>query len=339
MPARALGAVADCSTAYLCVSFNIVWVVFSTDKFSSRLILGRKEIGILLAMSLDLKRSLIEDELEVFAEEVGLPTDQAFMFWFYHLLFDLDETEEIPDDEIIDGAGERQIDLFRIEVEDAEQHAGVFLIQCKKTKGFSANTVSLMKTALDFIFKASRKDYEALTNQNFRQKISETRELIRSYGNNNVSVSCYFVTLGDERDISSEATQNKDNLMREFGQDGVFRNFDFRFVGVNELDRLVNARRSRKRHIKYDLPILYDANRASVVEFESAGVKSLLCTVKGEDLAKLASTEPRDAVFDANVRGNLGFGGRVNKNIYETSVKLDKAELFWFMNNGITHGV
>jgi hypothetical protein len=144
------------------------------------------------------------------------------------------------------------------------------------------------------------------------------------------------VTLGDEADISEEALANKNNIMREFSDSGVFSAFDFHFVGVNELDRINNLRRNRARQIDADIPIVYDANRPSIVEFDTGGVKSVLCTVRGSDLAKLAQTEPRDAIFDANVRGNLGLGGQVNKSIYETAKSTENADRFWYMNNGVT---
>ena len=107
-------------------------------------------------------------------------------------------------------------------------------------------------------------------------------------------------------------------------------------MGVNELDRINNMRRNKGRNIDANIPIVYDANRPSIIEFDTAGVRSILCTVSGADLAKLAQIEPRDAIFDSNVRGNLGLGGQVNKSIYNTASNDGGAENFWFMNNGIT---
>ncbi|MEM5516046.1 AIPR family protein [Henriciella sp. AS95] len=287
-------------------------------------------------MSLELKRSFLEDELDLFSEEADLTDDLAFMHWFYRRHFDLDDEDEIPPDEIVDGSGERQIDLFRIDIDDIEQRSHIWLIQTKTSKSFGANTVSLMKAGLDFIFKTKRKKVLELKNQKFVQKILEARDVIKQYGNTNISVSCLYVTLGDDQNLPEEALENASNIMDEYESGGVFGDFEFKFCGVHELDRILNIRRNRARKINFDLPIAYDANRPSIIEFESAGVGSLLCTVRGEDLAKLALVEPRDAVFDANVRGNLGLGGRVNKNIYASSIENEQAKYFWFMNNGIT---
>lgn len=261
--------------------------------------------------------------------------DDAFMHWFYSVLFDVD-VEEVPEDELVDGAGERQIDIFRIEVDDSTQTVHIRLIQVKNTQGFSANVVSLMKIGIEFIFLAKKAEYQANPNAKLVEKIENARELIRQYGNNSLRVSCYFVTLGDEEGIAAEAVANKDNILRDFSDSGVFYSFDFHFIGVNEIDRINNLRRNIGRQIHANIPIVYDANRPSIIEFDTGGVRSVLCTVKGTDLAKLAQTAPRDAIFDANVRGNLGLGGQVNKSIYSTATNPQKSNSFWYMNNGIT---
>ncbi len=286
-------------------------------------------------MATELKRGFLEEAIAAYAKEFSLSEDDAFMYWFYSVLFDV-EYDDIPLDEIIDGEGERQIDIFKIDVDDAQQKVCIHLIQVKNTKGFSANTVSLMKVGLDFAFKAKRSEFEKLKNAAFVEKISNVREILLQYGNNSLEVRCYFVTLGDESEISEEAKQNRQNVIAEYGDSKVFGDFSFSFLGVNELDRLINLRRNKKRVINYDLPIIYDANRASIIEFDAGGVASVLCTVSGVELAKLAQSEPRDAVFDANVRGNLGLGGQVNRSIYESACEEEHSNKFWFMNNGIT---
>ncbi|MEX0328086.1 MAG: AIPR family protein [Ruegeria sp.] len=286
-------------------------------------------------MSVELKRGFVTDAVEAYAAGCDEEIDDAFMYWFYSLLFEV-EYDEIPLDEVVDGAGERQIDLFRIAIDESKQTASIHLIQVKNTDGFSANVVSLMKAGLDFIFKSKREDFERIPNPNFVEKISNVRDAMGEFGNTSFDVHCYFVTLGDEADISDEAQQNATNVRNEYGESQVFGSFSYEFIGVNELNRLVNLRKNQNRIIDYDLPIIYDANRASIIEFDSAGVSSLLCTVSGKELSKLALTEPRDAVFDFNVRGNLGLGGQINKNIHASSIDKEKAKQFWFMNNGIT---
>lgn len=286
-------------------------------------------------MSVRIKRGFISDAIAASSDELGIREDDAFMYWFYSILFDV-ELEDVPSDEVVDGAGERQIDMFRLEIDDSKQSVNIHLIQVKNTSGFSANTVSLIKAGLEFIFFSPRDTYRATPNEKLLEKIENARQAIRQYGNNSVNVNCYFVTLGDENDISTEALENRDSILREFRDSSIFGSFGFHFVGANEIDRINNLRRNKGREINATIPIVYDANRASIVEFETAGVRSVLCTVAGVDLAKLAQTEPRDAIFDTNVRGNLGLGGQVNKSIYTSATDGPTSEHFWFMNNGIT---
>jgi hypothetical protein len=47
------------------------------------------------------------------------------------------------------------------------------------------------------------------------------------------------------------------------------------------------------------------------------------------------STDPRDAIFDLNVRPFYGSRGRVNSDILATCTS-DESSRFWFLNNGVT---
>jgi hypothetical protein len=71
------------------------------------------------------------------------------------------------------------------------------------------------------------------------------------------------------------------------------------------------------------------------MEFTQGDTKSFVCTVRGAELAKAASTDPRDAIFDLNVRPYYGSKGPVNKDIWDTCTGSDSMR-FWFLNNGVT---
>jgi len=286
-------------------------------------------------VSFSLKKALIVDELDIFSEETGLSEDDAFMHWFYNLLNDQSDDQRIPEDELVDGEQEKQVDIFSLNIDESPNEVMIDLIQVKNATGFSSNVVSLMQSGLQLIFKLPRRQVKQNGNKLLVQKILEARQAIRDYGPSSVSVRCLFVTKGDETDISDEAQNNRDAILHEFNNQ-TFNSFEFAFIGVQELHRLVDLFRSVGRKISYNLPISYDSNRSSIIEFSLGGVKSLLCTVSGVELAKMAQSEPRDAIFDKNVRKSLGFSGKVNKNIYNSAVDPELAQKFWFMNNGIT---
>lgn len=286
-------------------------------------------------MSTELKRNFIEEEISDLASDLSIKEDDAFMYWFYMQHFG-EDYEDIDLDDIVDGAGERQIDIIRVDIDDSNQKVNVAIIQIKNTEGFSSNVVNSMAAGLKLVFSSKKSEYEKLSNNKFKNRISDIRDAIKTYGNNNLFMSCYFVTMGDEADISQECRENAQLIRNQYSDGEVFGNFEFIYAGVHDLDRIVNLKRSETRRVKYDLPIVYDANRASIIEFDTQGIRSLLCTASGAHLAQLAQTKPRDAVFDANVRGNLGLGGRVNKSILESATNEEEAQNFWFMNNGIT---
>ena len=77
-----------------------------------------------------------------------------------------------------------------------------------------------------------------------------------------------------------------------------------------------------------------------MMEFSQGDTKSFVCTALGTDLAKAAMTEPRDSIFDLNVRPFYGSKGKVNKDIWITCTGVE-AVRFWFLNNGsrwfVTH--
>ena len=71
------------------------------------------------------------------------------------------------------------------------------------------------------------------------------------------------------------------------------------------------------------------------MDFAQGDTKALVCTVSGSDIAKAAQTQPRDSIFDLNVRPFYGTKGKVNRDILATGTS-DEAIRFWFLNNGVT---
>jgi hypothetical protein len=107
-------------------------------------------------------------------------------------------------------------------------------------------------------------------------------------------------------------------------------------VGAEELYDIWRQRNNAVRNIDQDISIVYDVNRASIIEYSADKYKAVVCTISGQEIARLAALDPTDAIFDMNVRGHLGTGGRVNASILETCQQDADAKTFWFKNNGIT---
>lgn len=284
--------------------------------------------------NLRIRQTWLEEQTAQIRQDYGYKgDDEAFEALALSLLFDLDY-EAISPDEIVDGGQDKQIDIIRIEDDEDRGVANIYIIQAKATPGFSSTTVVQLRNGLSWIFERPRSEYSKLDNKALANKIDEIRQLRIDYGAANLSVAVYFVTLGDTRDLSTEYLQERKILVDTYSHVG-FGSFTFREIGAFELVELLNETERAKRKIDVDIPLVYDVNRPSVIQFSTTDTKAVICTVTGVTLARIASSEPRDAIFDLNVRPYYGSRGEVNSDILSTATG-DEASRFWFLNNGVT---
>jgi len=283
--------------------------------------------------NIKIRQTWIDEETQRCAKELGESKDMGFLYLASSLLLDCDPTD-IEEEDIVDGGQDKQIDLIHIEDNQEKGHAEVTIIQAKQTAGFSSNIVIQIRNGLDWIFERPKAELKGLKNPAFQEKINELRELRADYGASNLTIRVYHVTNGDKSSLSDEYLEEARILEVKYGSVG-FGTFTFDQLGAHELIEIINEGVKAKRKIDLELPILYDVNRASVMEFSQGDTKSFVCTVEGLALAKAASVEPRDSIFDLNVRPYYGAKGQVNKDIWDTCTGADP-EKFWFLNNGIT---
>jgi len=284
--------------------------------------------------SLQIRQNWIQEDTEKIKEDHGLRNaDEAFQALAISVIFDVDY-EDVKPEEIVDGGQDKQIDVIRIEDDEERFYASVHIIQAKNTSGFSSNTLIQMRNGLDWIFGKRREEVELLENDKLKSKIMEIRDIRREYYSSNMALTAYYVTNGDSSNLSAEYIQERKTITDLYGTLG-FDNFNFREIGAYELYELMNASQSRQRRIDIEIPIVYDVNRNSLIEYVSRDDKALICTITGQALAYLASGEPRDAIFDMNVRPFYGDRGKVNSDIKISCIS-DDSPKFWFLNNGVT---
>jgi hypothetical protein len=260
-------------------------------------------------MTYQTKRTLLVDLVDEFKADTG----GSFLDWVYDVLFELDE-DEIPPDELIEGTGETQIDVLRVEDDPDGAMAKVFLLQAKETGGFAENIVVLISNGIATIFETSKADLKKLKNQTLASKILEIRELIKKYGPGCIEFHVLYATLGNTRDVGSETRAEITKVKKKVASTG-FKKTSFELLGAAELYDLCWRKRTSDRIVNEDIKIIYDVNRASVIEFQTDDYKAVICTVSGQEIARLAAIEPTDAIFDMNLRGHLGTAGRVNSSI------------------------
>jgi AIPR protein len=285
------------------------------------------------ADNIAIRQTWIEEHTSKLAKELGESEDDAFLLLAASLFLGI-SADEIEAEDVVDGSQDKQIDFVHIEDNSDSGEAEILIIQLKNTRGFSSNTLIQLRNGLTWIFEKPRAQLAKLDNQSFRSKISEIREIKTEYGPSNLTVRVYHISNGNAAELAEEYKQEVETLMQEYSNVG-FSEFHFEPIGASELFDLLNEGERSRRAINIDLPILYDVNRPSIMDFAQGDTKSLVCTVSGADLAKAAQAQPRDSIFDLNVRPFYGTKGKVNRDILATCAT-DDAVRFWFLNNGVT---
>ena len=281
----------------------------------------------------------VEDQVSLIKSEYDYSNDsEAFQALVYGLLFETDYAG-IPQPEIIEGSGEKQIDIIRIEEDEDSEQAIIHIVQTKYHKGFSSNVISLINNGLEWIFSTTEVNYKKLKNNRFVFKIEEIRKLRTKYGHDGLKINVYFATNGDTKILSDE------NYSQEYAEEkrkflpkwaNQFHEFNYFEIGASELTELNETSNRSKRKVDTDIEIVYDTNVNSLIRYTTKDSRAIICTIKGKELARLASLEPRDAIFDLNVRPYYGSRGQVNSQIYATCQDEKQSQYFWFLNNGIT---
>lgn len=279
-----------------------------------------------------LRQQLVADRIANLVTSIGIPQDQAFER-FVHSLVTGQSVHALDPADWVDGTQDKQIDLISIEEDDDE--AEIFIISAKFTEGFSSNAIILMRNGLGWIFNRPRVEISAISNEAFRDKISEVRSVLSGIGPSNIRVHCYFATNGLTSALSSEYGQEVRGILAKY-DNGTFAEFSFETLGADELVSLINRIEKRNRSIDADVPIRYDANTPSLIRYQTQGLKGVICTATARDIANLVIADPTGALFDSNIRRFLGKGRSVNADILKTATEPASSYLFWFLNNGVT---
>lgn len=285
------------------------------------------------ADNIKIRQGWVEEETLKVADELNLNSSDGFLYFSGSLVLSCNP-DEIEQSDIVDGAEDKQIDLIHIEDDESKGCAFIALLQCKNTTGFSSTNLIQIKNGLDWIFERSKSEIQKIKNKPFKNKIDEIRDLRQKYGQSSLSISVFNITNGNASNLSDEYMQEKSHLIEKYANLG-FGSFEFKELGAHELVELMNAENISARKVNVEMPVEYNVNKPSVIEFTQGETKSFVCTVKAKELAKISAAEPRDAIFDRNVRPYYGPKGAVNSDILKTCTTGESVR-FWFLNNGIT---
>lgn len=284
--------------------------------------------------SMLLRKQMVDDRIGTIAELLGVEKDKAFLRYVYAIMFGTRYDDSNIESDIVDGGDDKQFDIVRIE-EEPDQ-ATIYLVQVKNSQKFSGTSVVRMRDGLDWMFRKPESKYKALPNTDLAAKIGEIRHLIGGhFGHHKLNVRVTYAAKGDTSRLSPDF--RREILETAEAYQGEFGAFSFDVLGINELIEREYEIEETKRKITADLPIKWDINVRSFMEFQAGDVRAAICSVQGTSLAQLVMQYPR-AIFEENVRTFLGLGKskRINQEIARTSVDQEQAPFFWFYNNGIT---
>lgn len=281
-------------------------------------------------MTQKLYRSSVEDRVHILADKYNNDTHEAFLRLIFYLVTGLGY-DDLDSEDMIDGHGEYQIDVLHIDTSNQEQ-AIVTILQVTFSETLSSNKLIRLHTGLDYLLTRSRDEYSKISNSKLKNKIQEFRDLRGEILSSNIKLQCYYACLGDPQKATGEFPDQIQRIISDYS-DG-FREFIFKALGPDEIFELLNDR--EKKGVKADdrLKIVYDKNKASLLEHFIEDVSGVICTVECEEIARIVNSHP--TVFDDNLRRFLGFGGAVNSAIKESCAGEADSQLFWFLNNGIT---
>jgi hypothetical protein len=280
--------------------------------------------------SIQLYKSTIEDRIRTMVRDYKNDTHETFLRFIYYLITG-NNPKDLEPEEIIDKNGDYQIDSFHIEVSNEEQ-AIVTIIQVTYSDSLSTTKLISLGTGLDYIIRQPMDVYSRLSNEKLVDKIQEFRETRAEVLPSNVKIQCYYACLSDASKISGEFQEQTLKILSD--NNSIGGDFSFEILGVNEIFELLNNRETKSVKVDERMRIIYDQNKANLIEHSTENVFGVICSVDASEIARIV--KKHSSVFEENLRRFLGFSGSVNKAIKESCISKELAPLFWFLNNGIT---
>lgn len=283
-------------------------------------------------MRKNIAQQLLDDSVQLLATELGLPIAVAFVRAAFARVTARD-FRDFDDGDFVDASGDKGIDILSID--DRADVADVYIMQGKKRAGFSANAMVSLSNGVTWVLDESLADVDQLENLKLRDRIREFRSVRQQVGPSRMNITVCYACAGETSALSREYKQEKRKLLSKCSNAG-YRSFQVLDLGASEMEMLTERNRRQQRAVDADLPIIYDKNIPSIIEYGVGDLKGVICTVRAADIAALVNKDPIAAIYDDNLRRFLGLKNTVNDNILKTCTDSNVSHEFWFLNNGIT---
>jgi hypothetical protein len=282
--------------------------------------------------NMNLRQQIVQNHIETTAKILSKKEDDAFMY-FAHSLFTDISVHSIPNNDIVDGGQDKQIDA--ITIEETGDEADIYITQSKNEDSFSSNRIIHIRNGLSWLFEKKNSDIETLTNLKFKDKIKEYRQIQSNIGPSNIRVYVAYITNGIEDEISDECKQEIKTILDKYDNE-TFATFKFEMIGANTIVEQLSKQDKKNKKVNTEIKIVYDANNPSLIKYHSKELKGIVCSTSALEIARIVNDDKNGYVFDLNIRKYLGNLGGVNKDIISTCISANTSHLFWFLNNGIT---
>jgi len=276
-------------------------------------------------------RSTIEDRVSKLAANYAGNSHEALLRLTFYLVTDRGYDDLEPED-LIDGAGEYQIDVLHIGDPDSENSACVTIIQGTNSDSLSSTRLIKLHAGLNYLLEQPKNAYSILMNQALADRIQEFRDLRAEILSSNICLQIFYVSLSDPTTAGREFNEQVNRIRGDYGDFG--GEFRFEVLGPEQLFELLDRRERRGVKVNERLRIIYDQNKSNLLEHYIESVAGVICTIPATEIARIVNQHP--TIFDENLRQYIGLSGSVNQAIHESCTNAPDAALFWFLNNGVT---
>lgn len=268
-------------------------------------------------------------ENNFFLKETKKKRSNAFQYLCMSILSGIDY-EDIKESDIIDGNDENGIDV--ININESDDGSIITIINCKSGKdNYSENDLKELRRGLEYIFEEKLGVCKKLENFKLKKRIEDIREIKDSI----IYINIFYSVFNGSK-INNKLERERKNIEKKFSKLISFEYPKAKLsINIENGTSLYKKKLSLMESLKHkEIEIeYYDKERILKPEVISDSILGYLLTVKGKVIAQLVH-ENGEKLFEKNVRGWFKYK-KSNKEIYETC-KNDKANLFWFLNNGIT---
>ena len=263
----------------------------------------------------------IKEEINENFYQQSFPNDgQRFVAWYLRNVH-LRDPNECKDD-MIDGAGDKQIDA--IVIDDEKQT--IFVVQGKFISESSVDAEPLREVLSSWMQFRDLVRLQEVGNQKLKRKLSEVALAL----DDDYEIAFELVTTSILTNAANQDLATFQQTLVELSENEDF-NASLTIIDKDEIQRRYEIA------LMIDNPVInhtIDLTNGQSMKVDIAGTNVVVASIPLKECVKLPGIK-NGTLFQKNVRQSLGLSNRVNKGIKQT-IYSDNHKDFFFFHNGIT---